>query len=267
MTKICPKCHTTNRQEARFCLQCNYAFQEAEIPAVRLCPAGRHPMDPAWSACPYCAGSFGAEPPSPPPPPKPPGERKRAPTEIERPAGGASYPPVPETNPVPPPSPSPPPSEAKSRPKTSFHAAIGQTTQVTPPGGTPAASVPATPQAPITGRRIVAVLVTYSWLPDGQIFPLYEGRNYIGRDADCEVSLAFDERLSGRHAAIFFRGEFFEVTDERSMNGTFLNGKSVPLTGALALPNYATLRTGDTVWRFVVIAPTSELESQMTSRI
>jgi pSer/pThr/pTyr-binding forkhead associated (FHA) protein len=66
--------------------------------------------------------------------------------------------------------------------------------------------------------------------------------------------------LSGKHAAIFYRGEGFEIADEKSMNGTYVDGKSVPLSGQ-PLGNYAQFQTGATVWRFILVDPMVEKAS------
>jgi hypothetical protein len=104
------------------------------------------------------------------------------------------------------------------------------------------------------GRRIVALLVTYSWRPEGEVFPIYEGRNYLGHDPECEICLQTDAKLSRIHTAIFYRGAGFEISDEKGLNGTYVNGQPVPLSGQL-LPNYAELRTGATRWRFIAVEP------------
>lgn len=262
MNKTCPKCHTTNRPEAKFCLSCNYALSESSGAGPVLCPAGRHPMDPAWSSCPYCSGTqevitpaLLADAPTVgisthiPPLPNQPG-KKRAPTEIEN-QGGMSSPPVPPVPPVPLAASSSPAEGGSGRKKTEYGGGDNPsipTERISP-------QAPQAPQAPQPGgRRICAVMVTYSWRAEGQVFPVYEGRNYIGSEADCEICLTTDRQLSGRHAAIFFRGGSFEIADEKSMNGTFVNNKNVPLTGA-SLGNYMTIKTGATLWRFIIIEP------------
>ncbi|HEY6399953.1 MAG TPA: protein kinase, partial [Blastocatellia bacterium] len=53
--KACPKCHNINRDDARFCHECGFTFSAQNQPH-RLCPAGKHPMDLAWTSCPYCSG-------------------------------------------------------------------------------------------------------------------------------------------------------------------------------------------------------------------
>lgn len=263
MNKTCPKCHTVNRPEAKFCLSCNYALSDSGAGPV-LCPAGRHPMDPAWSSCPYCSGTQEIINPSAadfanaptagmssriPPLPNP-SARKRPPTEIEN--QGTSVPPTP---PPPPPAPGMVTPQANAggsgRKKTEY----GGSEQSIPTERISPQPAPQTPQAPQSGgRRICAVMVTYTWRNEGQVFPVYEGRNYVGSDPDCEISLTTDRQLSGRHAAIFFRGGNFEISDEKSMNGTFVNNKSVPLTG-MPLGNYIVIKTGATIWRFIIIEP------------
>ena len=101
---------------------------------------------------------------------------------------------------------------------------------------------------------MVGLIVTYSWQPEGQVFAVYEGRNYLGKDPDCEVRLTTDHTLSGKHAAIFYRGKNFTITDEKSMNGTFVNGVETPITG-MSLKNYDEIKTGATGWRFIIIEP------------
>src|SRR5206468_10214993 len=55
------------------------------------------------------------------------------------------------------------------------------------------------------GRRIVGVLVTYTWKPEGQLFALREGRNLIGRDPDqCEIAVPDDSALSARNTIISY---------------------------------------------------------------
>jgi hypothetical protein len=191
MTKRCPKCHTQNRLDARFCLACQQAF--SEVSSI-LCPAGRHVMDPAWSACPYCGdpqvGTVPTTSVDHPVIPLAPQGRQRTPTQIEsqahRQPPGVSREEAGQSTP-----------HSSARHKTSFGSAAPAA--ISPQ---PAAVVPS-PQQGI--RRIVAVLVTYTWHPAGQIFPVYEGRTYLGRDPDCEICLTTDSQLSSKHAAIFYR--------------------------------------------------------------
>ncbi len=138
-----------------------------------------------------------------------------------------------------------PPAESKR--KTVFRSAVSGF-------GVFRSAIAGAPPAYLAGRRIVGLLVTYDWRREGEVFPVYEGRNYVGRDAECEIRLTADAELSAKHAAIFFRGAGFEISDEKSLNGTWVNGKPAPLTGQ-PLPNYAEIKTGATRWRFIAIEP------------
>jgi predicted component of type VI protein secretion system len=100
------------------------------------------------------------------------------------------------------------------------------------------------------------VLVTYTWRSEGQIFPVREGRNFLGSDLECDVALDGDSHLSSRHATILYRGRGFWIDDEKSMNGTFVDGECVEEKQPLS--NYARIRTGSTEWSFVVLEPSSE---------
>lgn len=101
---------------------------------------------------------------------------------------------------------------------------------------------------PVSGRRIVAVLVTYSWHPEGQLFPVREGRNVLGSDPACDICVSGDGHLSSRHAIVVYRGRDFWIDDEKSMNGTFVDGESVE--EKQRLPHGARVVTGATEWLF-----------------
>jgi hypothetical protein len=218
MNQICPKCHTNNHHDAVTCAKCGYrlAAVDQRVSTPRLCPSRKHPMDPAWEECPYCV--VDSDP------------VRETPLFKEIPK-----------------------SESKSvddditRMQEQSQSAPRRSTQFVPARGS---SLP----PPATGRRIVGMMVTYSWRPEGEVFAVYEGRNYLGHDPDCEVRLMADHTISGKHAAIFYRGQNFTITDEKSMNGTFVNGVEAPITGTF-LKNYDEIKTGATAWRFIIIEP------------
>jgi urease beta subunit len=123
------------------------------------------------------------------------------------------------------------------------------------------ASPPATATAAVAekkpARRIVGVLITYTWRPEGQIFPIREGRNLIGRNPDkCDIVVTEDAHLSEVNSHITFRRSF-TVGDMVSMSGTDLNGAPVEET-YVRLPNYSTIRTGATDWTFIEAQPESK---------
>ena len=240
MSKTCPQCRTENRDQARFCMSCNTPLR-ADTPA-RYCPSGRHPMDPGWETCPYCAnegkpGISLGEPGLAPPPPPPPLSPVRRATKVE--SGPHRGPTIPEA-PVAPSASAAAPNPSSNRKKTVFSSEPSDSPSVGP-----------------GLRRIVAVMVTYSWRAEGEVFPVREGRNYVGSAPDCEIRVTSDPQLSSRHSTIVFRGKDFWVDDEKSMNGTSVNGEDVE--EKRRLPNYSIIKTGATVWSFITILPSPEV--------
>lgn len=102
------------------------------------------------------------------------------------------------------------------------------------------------------GRKIVGFLVTYNHDPLGKVYNLYEGKNFIGRDRNCDISLPEDRQVSGRHMSILYRNadNKFKYRDEQSSNGTFVNKE---LSDEGELHNYDIIRVGSTVFIFIVI--------------
>ena len=102
------------------------------------------------------------------------------------------------------------------------------------------------------GRKLVGFLVTYNGDPLGKAFNLYEGKNFIGRDQSCDISLPWDHQMSGRHMSILYRNvdNKFKYRDEQSSNGTFVNKE---LSDEGELQNYDIIRLGNTVFIFIAI--------------
>lgn len=102
------------------------------------------------------------------------------------------------------------------------------------------------------GRKLVGFLVTYNRNPLGKAFNIYEGKNYIGRDRNCDISVPEDNQMSGRHMSILYRNvdNKFKYRDEQSSNGTFVNKE---LSDEGELKNYDIIRLGNTVFIFIAI--------------
>jgi len=276
--RTCPKCMTENADTAKVCQGCAEPLQQS---GGRTCPAGRHTMDPNWTECVYCKTEnpsmgvpAGMRSPTVVEGTTPGGNRpatlfegttpagnrpatyvegatpagNRPPTFVETKyeSGGRPLPPRPGMGVPSPPSPPPSvPSSAGTKPRPREH------TVFRPVPGADAASS-STPSV-AKDRKIVGILVTYSWKPEGQVFHIREGRNFIGRDKECEICVPEDETLSGKNSHITFR-QTFVIGDMVSMTGTDLNG--VPIEQQFcSLSNYATIRAGSTYFTFIAIEP------------
>jgi len=99
-----------------------------------------------------------------------------------------------------------------------------------------------------SSRKLVGWLVTYSFDAMGVDYKLYEGRNIIGRDIDCNITVN-DGMMSGKHAVLLFRVDKYSLTDSQSSHGTFVNGKDIELE-----PHYLKdgdmIRMGETIFKF-----------------
>lgn len=97
-------------------------------------------------------------------------------------------------------------------------------------------------------RKLVGWLVTYSLDPMGVDFKLYEGRNSVGRDMDCNITVN-DNMISAKHAVILFRSGKYSITDQQSSHGTFVNDEDIDLEPRY-LSDGDTIKMGKTVFKF-----------------
>jgi len=237
--KNCPKCQTKNRDDANFCQSCNYRFgtvaerAEASSPSggTRLCPAGKHTMDPSWTICPYCTGS---------------GSRSAAASKPSAAPSAAGGKPKRRKTLV---------ENAPPRQPTEAEEGIGEI-MVRPAGDKAGKKTRYADAPPNAKARVMGLLVTYTWSREGQILGVYEGRNVIGRSDECDICIEDDDQMSQKHAVIVCRRGRFLIDDEMSSNGTYVNDENVDEKRQLA--NYDEIRTGATVWRFIMIEPPAE---------
>jgi hypothetical protein len=99
-----------------------------------------------------------------------------------------------------------------------------------------------------SGRKLVGWLVTFSFDKLGADFRLYEGRNEIGRDAGCNITVP-DKTMSGKHATILFKNDKFKIKDELSSHGTLVNGADIE-DETVELHDNDLIKLGETVFRF-----------------
>lgn len=105
-----------------------------------------------------------------------------------------------------------------------------------------------TKKEPRYSRKLVGWLVTYSFDELGVDYKLYEGRNIIGRDVDCNITVN-DGRMSGKHAVLLFRANKYSLTDSQSSHGTFVNNEDIDLEPRY-LKDGDIIRMGTTVFKF-----------------
>ena len=226
--KTCPKCQNQSPDTAVACVRCGTVLDDSVIARAQG-PAGAR----------VATVVEGAEPLRPSPPPPPAIRPSPPPPPLPQPAVRPSPPP-----PIPQPSPAPPVPQAGPPP-----ARRGQTVYAP----SPAPGVNGPPAGVVAKRKVIGVLVTYSWNPEGQMYPVREGRNLIGRGEECDIRVMEDPAMSQVNSHITFRQNLV-LGDMVSMGGTDLNGEAVE-EQFRPLGNYAQIRTGSTVWLFVVVDP------------
>jgi hypothetical protein len=237
---VCRACHTTNPDFAAVCSACKAPLDKTP---------GRQPTLPE-----------GAQ-----------GFSQRRPTVDDSAAQGSAAPwYTPPKDPYQAPvTPQPPPQgNTPARRVTIFDSgqSAGAGYQQAPSGAgqqqAGAVATPAKMPSASAPRKIVGVLVTYSWNDQGQIFPVLEGRNRIGTDPEkCNILVPQDDTLSSVNTYIMFR-KTFTIGDEVSMCGTDVDGEPVE-TPFVPLRNYARIRTGSTHWTFIAIQqPASEVSTE-----
>jgi hypothetical protein len=84
-----------------------------------------------------------------------------------------------------------------------------------------------------------------------RLIPLQRPITHIGRGLIADVRLE-DSHVSRRHAILALRGEGARVLDDRSSNGTFVNGRSVTVAH---LSDGDVLRFGRAVFRYTEVVP------------
>ena len=99
-----------------------------------------------------------------------------------------------------------------------------------------------------SSRKLVGWLVSYTINDMGVDFKLFEGRNVIGRDLDCQISVN-DGTVSGKHAVLLYREGSYFIQDSLSTSGTRVNGHDTGVN-AVTLNDGDQIQVGKTIFKF-----------------
>ena len=99
-----------------------------------------------------------------------------------------------------------------------------------------------------SSRKLVGWLVSYTLNDMGVDFKLFEGRNVIGRDLDCQISVN-DNTVSGKHCVLLYREGSYFIQDSLSTSGTRVNGSDTGVN-AVTLSDGDVIQVGKTVFKF-----------------
>ena len=72
-----------------------------------------------------------------------------------------------------------------------------------------------------------ALLLYQEGTPDEQIYPFAADKLTIGRGRDNDIQIKNDSKVSRFHCRLFKRGGFFYIEDNKSSNGTLVNGELI----------------------------------------
>jgi hypothetical protein len=119
------------------------------------------------------------------------------------------------------------PSGSQSNPASRPGLAAAAETPAAPPSAAP-------PDAPTPPKPVSPKLIVLRGERMNAVYPIYEGRNVIGRFADKPVDIDLDAqeiveriRVSRAHAVIHFEKGVLQIEDLNSLNGTWVNGIKV----------------------------------------
>lgn len=223
-----------------------------ETTVESLCPAGLHQVDPNWvrqgKPCPYCRGkeeTVRSQPSM---------EAKAPATQRKQTRADDASPPVSA-------GPAVASQAAPPRPPGRSYTSVDDS----PASGPSPAHAPSPDRHVGGGRRIQAVLTTYSWSGMGELFVIRDGRNYVGsgsvateNNAMCDVLVGKDGRLSSAHFLILYQGGRPLISDLLSLNGTTVDGQPIDGRG-VELADNAVIKAGDTVFVFQRIKRTDSV--------
>ena len=85
--------------------------------------------------------------------------------------------------------------------------------------------------------------------PQTRLLPLDQNVTHIGRGHDADIHLD-EHRVSRSHAVLVRHGRHFRLLDNRSSNGTFVNGRQITATN---LEHGDAILAGPVAMRYVIV--------------
>lgn len=107
------------------------------------------------------------------------------------------------------------------------------------------------PKTPKPKRKLAGWLITFTWDENGDGFPLYFGKNEIGRVRANDIIIN-DPTMSNHHCTILFRGTDVILNDDLSTSGTYVNDLSKSVDKVLLKDNDL-IKMGQTIFKIKVV--------------
>lgn len=114
-------------------------------------------------------------------------------------------------------------------------------------------------------KKIVGRLVTVYSENYVEEYKICEGRNLIGRDANCNITIA-DGMVSREHAILLYKHDVFKIVDRYSSHGTYVNGVYIE-DEPCDLNNGDIITIGKTQLKFIDESSLEEEQQQVYSSI
>jgi len=110
--------------------------------------------------------------------------------------------------------------------------------------------------SPIAGTKpkVRGFLVSYTFDPSGEFFPVREGRNIVGSAPESDIVIARDPGISRNHFEIMIRNQTVLVADNGSMNMTRVDGQEI-WRNSVSAKNGSIIQAGKSTFIFVLIPP------------
>jgi hypothetical protein len=111
--------------------------------------------------------------------------------------------------------------------------------------------VNSSPKSAKPKRKLAGWLITYTWDEHGDGYPLFFGKNEIGRLKNNDI-VVNDTTMSNHHGTILFRGTDVILNDDLSTSGTFVNNATKSVDKGMLKDNDI-IKMGQTLFKIKII--------------